>query len=408
MTLLLLTACLERVTGETKALPEAFTAGASGSSGGSAPTHSDVNHNPNAGPSAGIFADVDGETVTLSGRLISELDLAADLDVQTSDPNAPGGMKQLGKVLLPEAGEFAFQAPVDFGDITIQAFQDADGNGPSDDDPFGVLTLSVGDEDITGLELKLIVGGRSTAQLAAGSGFDIFGDHDGDWTVLKGKVLGGLDGHGVDFDVRVPAHDAASGDAYLGKVQFTGPGDYAWKVPRGYGELRLQVFQDTNANGPDGNDPFAQIIVHIGDEEVVDLDIQLNEGAYAGPGAAAPSGGGSGGIAEALFDDLSDPVVVRGTITAPDHPGAVVDIDVFAIDAKGHGGRRFLGKLKTSPGPWSFQAPRSFGQIELEAMIDENSDGPTPGDPRGVFAGNPLNIGGDDIDGIDIEVSSGG
>ena len=407
MSLLLTIACLERVTGEPKPLPEAFTVGVE--EGGV--SHSEMVHDPNAGPSSGVFSGVEGDTVVISGRIVSELELEADLDLQTSDPAAPGGMKQLGKLLLPASGEFAFEAPVDFGDLTLQAFQDPDGNGPSDSDPFGVLTLTVGDEPIEELEIPLVVGGRQTAQLATGSGADIFGDHDGEWTVLSGVVTGGLPDHGVDFDVRVAATEGASGDAYLGKVQFPAPGPYSWKVPRDHGTLRLQVFQDTNANGPDGRDPFAQVEVVIGDVDRVELDIALAEGGYASPTggtATPPAGGGPGGIAQPLFEDLSDPITLRGTLTAPEHAAATIDIDVFAVDPQGHGGRRYLGKIKTGPGSWSLQAPRNFGQIELEAVIDEDADGPTPGDPRGGYAGNPLTVGSEDIDGVDIVVQTNG
>ncbi len=407
--LLLCIGCLERVTGEAKSLPEAFTVGVE--EGGVVVEHGEFVHDPNADPSSALFGDYEGDTVTVTGIVTSEVDAAVDVDVQTSDPSSAGGMTQLGKVLMEAPGEITFAAPVDFGDLTLQAFQDATGDGPSDDDPFAAVSLTIGDTDVTGVEIDLVVGARSEAQLAAGSGTDIFGEHDGEWTVLKGTVTSPLEG-GVDFDVRVPASDGASGDAYLGKVQFPSAGEYSWKVPRDHGILLLQVFQDTNTNGPDASDPFAQVEVEIGDVEIVELDIELSTGGYSAPsseGAAPPVAAGAGGIAQALFDDLGDsPVTVSGTLSAPGIEGAVIDVDVFAVDPQGHGGRRYLGKLKSEPGAFSLEVPRNFGAIELEAIIDEASDGPTPGDPRGVYTGNPLQIGTVDLAGVDIVVLTSG
>lgn len=407
MSLLLVLGCLERVTGESKPLPASFTEGVE--EGGALVAHQEIEHDPDAGPATGVFGDIEGDSIEITGTVTSELVMAIDIDLQTSDPAAEGGMRQLTKLLMAEPGTFSFLAPVDFGDLTLQAFQDAGGDGPTDDDPFGVVMLNVADEPLTDVAIVLEVGGREKAQLSAGGGSNVFEGHDGEWTTLMGTITSPAEG-AVDVDIRVPTTEGASGDSYLGKIPFGGPGPYSLKVPRNHGILRLQVFQDTNANGPDGRDPFAAVEVDIGDVNVVEIDIELSTGAYAAPTAAAataPSSGGPGGMAEPLFDELGDaPVTVRGTLSAPGLEDATIDLDIFAIDPEGHGGRRYLGKIKAGPGPFSFQAPQSYGEIELEAMVDLDDNGPTPGDPRGVYAGNPLTIATDDVAEVDIVVQT--
>lgn len=421
--LLLQIGCLERVTGEPRPLPEAFTAQAE-EEAENGPEHQEMTHGE-GDPSKGPFADFDGTLLPVKGVLISDHELAVDVDVLAPDPSAEGGFAQLGKLLLAGPGEFAFEAPEGFGSITLQAFQDLEGDGPGDDDPFGVTTVIVTDDAPELVELTLVLGGRELANMSAGAAPSIFGEHDGEWTTLTGTVSSESD-HGVDFDVRVVAEDAGpSGDNYLGKIQFAGPGEYATQVPRGYGTLRMQVFQDLAADGPTADDPFAAVEVVIGSDDLVKLDIPLVVGGYAlatqpsggdNAPAGAPGGdpqagapGPAGGIAQALFPDLSDAVRISGTLSAEGFAdNAIIDVDVFAVDTEGHGGRRYLGKVKATPGAWSFDAPRGFGELELEAIIDSDGDGPTPGDPRGVFSGNPLRVGKADVTGVDIAVVAGG
>ena len=409
--LLLSSGCLERVTGEAKPLPEAFTKGGD-EEASSGPVHLDMEHG-SGDVGSQLFGEIEGDFVTVTGVIVTEHDLPVDIDVLAPDPGEDSGFGQLGKLMLEGPGEFSFDAPEDFGGITLQAFQDLQGDGPDDDDPFGVVTVVVTDTAPDPIELPLVVGGRELANLAAGAAPSIFGDHDGEWTTVAGTITGEPD-IGVDFDVRVVAEDAGpSGDAYLGKIQFPGPGEYSTLVPRDYGTLRVQVFQDAKKDGPTPDDPFAAIEIVVGDVDLVEQDVALTVGGYSattqptgGPSGEGP--GPAGGIAQALFPDLSDPVTISGTLTAEGLEDAVIDVDVFAVDAEGHGGRRYLGKVKAAAGAWSFQAPRGFGQLYLEAIVDRDGDGPTPGDPKGVYADNPLDVGKVDVSGMDISVVAGG
>ena len=49
--------------------------------------------------------------------------------------------------------------------------------------------------------------------------------------------------------------------------------------------------------------------------------------------------------------------------------------------------------------------PANRRELILEAAIDPDNDGPTPGDPFGQCDQNPVRIGDEDVDGLTITVS---
>jgi UDP-glucose 4-epimerase len=119
----LLGGCPERVTWEAKPLDPRFTANAPGSghqevkhgdgsakSDGGGPEHQDVEHNPNAQP-PGPFEGVEGPTVKVSGVITAPGDDPIDIDLRAPDPDAPGGNRHLGKIMLSAPGPFEILAP---------------------------------------------------------------------------------------------------------------------------------------------------------------------------------------------------------------------------------------------------------------------------------------------------------
>ncbi len=105
------------------------------------------------------------------------------------------------------------------------------------------------------------------------------------------------------------------------------------------------------------------------------------------------------------FEDLGDsPVRISGRILLAEGVSEpqVVDLDLFAPDPLVPGGRRLIGKLKVTTGPFSFLAPANFGPMLIEVMADLDRDGPSPGDPFGVFLGNPLEVKSESVSEIDI------
>ena len=81
-----------------------------------------------------------------------------------------------------------------------------------------------------------------------------------------------------------------------------------------------------------------------------------------------------------------------------------IDLDLFTADAKEPGGRRYLGKLKQKPGKFSFSVPRNFGEIQLDALVDKDADGPTPGDPFGQNSGPAIVVKEQGITDVMIEI----
>ncbi|MCB9760109.1 MAG: hypothetical protein H6739_09770 [Alphaproteobacteria bacterium] len=433
--LLLLTGCPERTTGEPMPLdPRFFASAPEGGSVGGSPNdvahsdaahhqvaHHDVAHTEGAKP-GGPFDGYAGETVPVRGLITGgDAAQAVEMDFRAPDPESEGGFSQLGKVFLDAPGAFSIEAPVGFGAMTIEAFQDPDGDGPSELDPFAALSIEVADVPAMGLVLALEEGGRLKVNAAAGAQAQSpFKDHDGPWTTLTGTISGGNEGL-VALDMRVPAPKSPTGDKYVGKAVLAGAGAYTLQVPRGLGELVVEAFQDQAGDGPDPTDPYQRQTITVGDAAQQTVDFVLQVGAYVrdpkaeglepapdGAPGGAPQGGGLNPDAPPLFSALGDdPITVSGAVVAEGVDAETIDLDIFLSDPDAPGGRRYLGKLKTTPGPFSFQAPRNAGSLEIEAFVDVDGDGPTPGDPFGACDCNPLALKGRDISGITLTLKGG-
>ncbi len=116
---------------------------------------------------------------------------------------------------------------------------------------------------------------------------------------VRGSITGGIEGQAVDLDVRVPDPTAPGGVAAKGKLLLKGPGDFELEVPVGLGALELQAFQDKTGNGPSADDPFAELQVEIGEDEVEGLIFELVEGARGGGGGGPVPLGAPGGAPNA-------------------------------------------------------------------------------------------------------------
>ncbi len=374
-------------------------------------------------PDRKLFPDHEGPRVVLSGTVTASDAIPLDLDLRLVDPEAPGGNVYGGKVPLERPGDFSFEVPAELGGLSIQAFQDQTGDGPTDDDPFGFVELVVGTSDVSGLSIEAVVGGKEA--LAAQMGHDggvehddqprepaLFGDHAGPWTTLSGSLTGAAEGQ-LAVDVRVPDPEAQGGNRQIGKTYVDAGTSWSLKVPRGVGTLILEVFQDTAGDGPSSSDPFATATVKVGDTATLTVDLALVVGARGQPSGggggvpgqpAPPSGGGT------VFSDLgSSPVTLTGEIVlgegvADAIGSSQIDLDVFGQDAGSEAGRTFLGKLKLEAGTFRFKAPEGVGDLELEAYVDLDADGPTPGDPFGVATPSPIRVEDEDIPGIRIEM----
>lgn len=230
------------------------------------------------------------------------------------------------------------------------------------------------------------------------------------------KVTGTVeapDGGSIDLDVRTPDATQPGGTKGHGKLLLDGPGPFELLVPKSIGPIELQAFQDLEGDGPSGQDPFAQVNVSVGAEDLSGVRMVLAAGARGSGGpvhqempAGAPGGGGSGGgSGPDPFAAVEGPrVKVGGTLVWTD-PTAVIDIDLYRPDPGAQGGRLRLGKIKRSAGPYTIEVPAGFGPLFIDAFIDAKGDGPTLGDPVGSPAA-PVEVGQVELNGIDITLAA--
>ena len=322
---------LERVTGVAVPLDPAYTANAS----------DDGEGNGTAAP----FASARGDMVVISGVVTGEglaADMPVDVTVQRPDAAAAGGMKSEGKIMLDGPGPFTLRAPAGLGELSLQAFQDPDTDGPGGQDPFGQISVVVGAVDQTDLVITLVAGGRG--------------------------VGGG------------PEHVEAPPGAPGGVPHAGGAGGVPTGSPASPGA------PGGAANGPAHQAVSPGVVPH-------------GEGTPVGP---PPVGRPSPGAMPPFAELGADPVTL--TVELRCQPCKTIDLDLFIDDPGRRGGRRHIGKLKESSGTVKIEAPRGYGRVYLEAFSDLNGDGPGMGDPMGIYLKNPITIGQSDLPDLLIEL----
>ncbi len=281
---LLLSGCLERITGEAIPLDPKFYAAVEEARGSEA----------QGGGASVPFFSVKTDKVSVKGIIQSDDTMAVDIDIRVPDPSAPGGMKGKGKILLERPGEFELTVPLDLGELELQAFQDLDSDGPNAKDPFAEIMIEVGKEPVDDIILKLVVGARG----AAPTHQEIAPDQSGE--MPKGvpenpDPFGGVSGNrielsgilecsipcpsGVDLDLFSPDEQSPGGRTMIGKMKLQ-QGEYVVMVPDNFGPLILEAFVDFSGDGPGVGDlmgvyPLNPVI--IGSEPVQEIHIQLEK-----------------------------------------------------------------------------------------------------------------------------------
>ena len=102
--------------------------------------------------------------ITLSGTIVFEGDYSGvvDIDCFLEDAKSGGGRKFVNKIKAQGPGTFTMKVPADYGKIHLSAFLDLLSDGPDPKDPQGSFPknpVSIGTQDISGLEITLKVGG---------------------------------------------------------------------------------------------------------------------------------------------------------------------------------------------------------------------------------------------------------
>ena len=340
----------------------------------------------------GTGFELEGDAILLQLRVESATEKLIDLDFRSNE-----GL--VYKAMVEGPGGHVIRVPANLGAIQLQAFQDLSGDGPSDDDPFGWVEVDIGGADLQANLLSLEPGAKLKLASSMGHGAveqkQPFSDFQGSWTLIRGTVHSNSPGT-LKVDFRVPDTKEPGGNRFLGRSILPKPGPYQLQVPQDLGPLLLEVFQDLEENGPTDDDPYASVELVVGEVEALQQDINLVAGARSQASFTNSVEDNADPTAEqaVLFELGSDPVSVSGTLGLAEGVAAVefIDLDLFTPDTSSPGGRRYLGKFKFKPGPFSFQVPKDLGALELEAFGDIGSDGPTPGDPFGRYTGESLVI----------------
>ena len=102
---------------------------------------------------------------------------------------------------------------------------------------------------------------------------------DGEKVVVSGIVSCETMGS-IDLDFRIPDPSAEGGMKGQGKLFLERPGIFSLEIPKGTGLVEIQkLFQDIQGDGPSFDDPFAQVKFEVLEEDIVDLELTLVEGA---------------------------------------------------------------------------------------------------------------------------------
>lgn len=294
--------CLEQVTGEDVPLDPRFASqGAADGEGGAPTTGGGAGAQPAASegqptpaPPAGDgkptgpnpmgeapYGDVSGEKFTLSGTVIATDPSPVRIDVCEPDVGAQGGIKRVGAVNLGSGpGAFTIQVPTEVETLILQAFQDPQKDGPSEQDPYAEVTLQLNGSAPAPIELRLEVGARGRAsgspQPAAGAGGDSLSFPDGPKVALSGQVLGATSPNVVIDVFRLDAASGA-GRTYVGKIRPVN-GVFSADFPVDYGAVELEAYQDLTGDSRTSDDiaaPYSLNPVSIGSVPVPDIKIQF-------------------------------------------------------------------------------------------------------------------------------------
>ena len=142
---LALTACPQTQSPEGQGGPSAEAGGQGGP-----PEMGSAKH-----PDDARWKVIEGEAVAIEGTVSyrTEATGSVRIDVLTQAGEAPPHL--VSAETLDGLGAFSIQAPKDFGEVHLVAFIDTTGDGPSPDDAAATTKITIGTEDIAGLELTL-------------------------------------------------------------------------------------------------------------------------------------------------------------------------------------------------------------------------------------------------------------
>jgi hypothetical protein len=106
-------------------------------------------------PEPGQFKLAQGAGVTISGTLSYSGSRAGQvrIDILRTAEDSPPMLLHVEKV--DAIGTYAIQAPPNTGAVSLVAFVDSADDGPSTDDPAGLITIEIGDADLAEIDIQL-------------------------------------------------------------------------------------------------------------------------------------------------------------------------------------------------------------------------------------------------------------
>jgi len=176
------------------------------------------------------------------------------------------------------------------GALRLEVFQDPGSDGPTDDDPYAVVEIEVGDVDVKRVSVVLEEGTRGQPSASANDDENLPSVEAPQLTVFEElgenpiTISGTLSLEGVetelgfiDLDLFAPDSSAPGGRRYLGKLKQK-PGAYRFQAPRNFGAIELEAFGDLDGDGPTPGDPFGRFSgnpLTVGEEALTGVDIVL-------------------------------------------------------------------------------------------------------------------------------------
>ncbi|MEN9785924.1 MAG: hypothetical protein RLZZ299_1188 [Pseudomonadota bacterium] len=252
---LVLGGCLERVTDQPIPLDPRFYAGRTEEAGAAGAGGSDP------------WPGYEGEMHALTLVVRSATRSGIQLDLGEEDPSSPGGTKRAGVVTLEGPGTYELRVPVTVRKCQLQAFQDVDGNGPSEKDPFAsadVLLDGGPPKDPVVLELEVGKrggpGGGGGASVGSGgvAGMNTLPPPQPPVVSVSGTVSSGR-ALPVLLDVFQLGTKERGGRTYLGRVTVA-VGTFRVDLSQSLGRVALEPYQDLTNDSRTEDDPVAKVV----------------------------------------------------------------------------------------------------------------------------------------------------
>jgi hypothetical protein len=309
------------------------------------------------------------KTVRLSGQVTCG-GCGLPLAVQVFGPGGVESGSPILAVLVDKAGPYALDLPEGFGEVSLLGFLDQDRDGVPDAGTSPASCpenpVNVGKADVTGLDITI-----EPPAIAK-------------QVKLSGEVTCG--GCSLPLAVQVFGQGGVESGSPILAVLVDKAGPYAFDLPEGFGAVSLAGCIDVDRDGMPDPDTKAGACpknpISVADKDIAGLDIAVE------PPPVPPM-----------------PVKLSGKVLCASCPGGV-GIQIFGPGGAGVGGL-LLAVLLDAPGPYSIDLPDGFGEANLYGFVDSDKDGtPDPGVDLVPCPKNPVTVGQEDIEGLDIDLDA--